>query len=155
MTLVNLDFDGLIITKRILFHFTLLLCCAHQTSMNRTSISFAFGIRLVGFSWSVSLLSLPINQTLTRRSNINTAGHTRYKSIHNRLALAGLFDPLRPPERTPWTQQQPLVVFPTASAYLTNVFFILCIPHQRLLLSNRSEHMTNVALKDWAVCGLW
>lgn len=69
-----------------------MLCCAHQTSINLTGTSFAFGIRLVGFSWSVSLLSPSINQTLTRRSNINTVGHTCYKSTHNRLTLACLLD---------------------------------------------------------------
>lgn len=60
----------------------------------------------MGFSWSVSLPPLSINQTLTCRSNINAVGHTCYRSIHNRLALACLLDPSGPPERTPWTEQQ-------------------------------------------------
>lgn len=44
MTLANVDFDGLIIIRHILFLSTLLLCGAHQTSINLTGISFAFGI---------------------------------------------------------------------------------------------------------------
>lgn len=141
---------GLIITKHILFLFTLFLCCTHQTSINLTGISFAFGIRLEGFSWSVSLPSLSIIQSLTGRSNINTVGHTCYKSIRNRLTLACLLDP----ERTPWAEQQLASVgFPTASAYLTNVFFILCIPHQRLPVKPLGTHDKCTHKGLWAVCG--